>query len=147
MSRFAFRSVLGAAAVGLVLLSGCGAEPVRAAAPSETPAGISAGPAPASEPASEPAPAPAPEVQAVRLSYAGGEVVGGVQRIPVALGSRAELVVSGDAADELHLHGYDIRQPVPAGGSGTIAFTADVPGVFELELHDSGALLAQVEVS
>jgi hypothetical protein len=28
-----------------------------------------------------------------------------------------------------------------------ITFPADIPGVFEVEMHDSGLLLAQLEVS
>ncbi len=64
----------------------------------------------------------------------------------VPLGATVDLVVTGDTADQVHLHGYDYYLDVPAGGTATLRFPADIPGVFEVELHD-GLLLTQLEVS
>ncbi|HWN29308.1 MAG TPA: hypothetical protein VNP37_20250 [Actinomycetospora sp.] len=36
--------------------------------------------------------------------------------------------------------------PLPAGTSGVLEVVADVPGVFEAELHESGATLPSLEV-
>ena len=41
--------------------------------------------------------------------------------------------------DELHVHGYDIEEELPAGKQATIDFTADQTGVFEVETHESGS--------
>jgi hypothetical protein len=49
-------------------------------------------------------------------------------------------------ADEIHVHGYDLKGQVPAGGVGTVQFVADQSGVFEVELESRGAQLAQLEV-
>lgn len=93
------------------------------------------------------APGPHPGLpQRVDVHYARGTVQGGVGRVPVSLGSSVALVVSSDVADEVHLHGYDRKADVPAGGTTTIAFVADHAGVFEAELESRGAQLVQFEV-
>jgi hypothetical protein len=56
------------------------------------------------------------------------------------------VTVASGVADEVHLHGYDIGAAVLAGGTATLEFLADVPGVFEIELEGAHALLAQLEV-
>lgn len=72
-----------------------------------------------------------------------GEVV----RYAVPLGSRVELVVASDLADEVHLHGYDRSSFVTAGATTTLRFTADQPGVFEVELENAGVPLGEIAVS
>ncbi|HTK61802.1 MAG TPA: hypothetical protein VL595_05465 [Pseudonocardia sp.] len=84
--------------------------------------------------------------QVVAVTFAGGSVQGGVSRTPVQLGRKVRLVVNSDVADEVHVHGYDLKAEVPAGGVGTVEFVADQPGVFEVELESRGAQVAQLEV-
>lgn len=98
------------------------------------------------------APPPAPTVTAdgarrVELAFADGAVTGGVTRFAVPLGSAVELVVASDVADEVHLHGYDRQRAVTAGATTTLRFTADLPGVFEVELERLGAPLCEIQVS
>ncbi len=87
-----------------------------------------------------------PGVVQVSISYAGGEVTGG-GRIEVPLGEPVELTIVSDVADEGHLHGYDLFVDLEPGTPGSIEFTADIPGIFELELEGSGVLLADFEVA
>jgi hypothetical protein len=56
------------------------------------------------------------------------------------------LVVNSDVADEVHVHGYDLKAEVPAHGVGAVEFVADQSGVFEVELESRGAQLSQLEV-
>ena len=63
------------------------------------------------------------------------------------LGEQVVLRVSSDVAEEVHVHGYDLEQAVPAGGSADIPLTASIPGVFEVELHESGKALYQLRVA
>ncbi|MCW0215570.1 MAG: hypothetical protein OJJ54_19620 [Pseudonocardia sp.] len=132
----------------LLVLAGCAAGPGAAAPP---PAASTA--APATAPVTAPAtgtPAPAstaPAVQTVRVTYAGGQVTGDTGRVAVPLGRTVDVVVTSDVADEIHLHGYDRSANVPAGGSATLTFTADIPGVFEIELEELGRELTQLRVS
>ena len=85
-------------------------------------------------------------VQVVEITYSRGAVQGGVSRTPVQLGRKVRLVVHSDVADEIHVHGYDLKAEVPANGVGTLEFVADRSGVFEVELESRGAQLAQLEV-
>lgn len=54
--------------------------------------------------------------------------------------------VSGDSDDHVHIHGYDLFLHLE-DGAGELAFTADIPGVFEIELEEAGILLVRLEVS
>ena len=81
----------------------------------------------------EPPPPPEPEVTRIRMR--GGEVVGGPQDIVVARGDTVRIVVTSDAPDEIHLHGYDItRNPAP-GQPARFQFRANAEGAFEIESH------------
>lgn len=102
---------------------------------------VTSGPAASSGPAGTSVPA-----QRVEVHYAKGAVQGGVSRVPVRLGSPVTLVVTSDIADEVHLHGYDRKVDVPAGGTASLDFVADQAGVFEAELESRGTQLVQLEV-
>ena len=69
------------------------------------------------------------------------------QRVDVKIGDVVEIMVSSDVAEEMHLHGYDIVQDVPAGGSATLRFTAEVPGIFEVELENSLTTILELVIS
>ncbi len=84
--------------------------------------------------------------QRIEVAYAGGEVTGGVDRYAVPLGATVEVVVSSDVADEVHVHGYDRSSFVTAGASTTVRLVADLPGVFEVELEQRAAPLAELQV-
>lgn len=135
---------------GALLAAGCGTQPNSTVGGGSTGGGTSpAAPVPAA-PSSSAAPGPeagAAAERTLRISYADGQVSGDTGRVPVALGTTVTVLVRSDVADEIHLHGYDRRVAVPAGGSARLRFTADIPGVFELELHDAGVALASLEVS
>ncbi|MGH3897198.1 MAG: hypothetical protein ACRDTA_02895 [Pseudonocardiaceae bacterium] len=77
----------------------------------------------------------------------GGQPSGETGRVKVALGTPITLAVSSDVADKVHLHGYDKEAQIPAGETGSVSFTADIPGVFEVELHESGLQLLQLQVN
>src|SRR5687767_8392438 len=53
----------------------------------------------------EPAP-PRPKVTRIRLR--GGTVVGGPKRVQATKGDTVRIVVSANAPDQIHLHGYDL---------------------------------------
>jgi FtsP/CotA-like multicopper oxidase with cupredoxin domain len=86
-------------------------------------------------PETEEEPPPPPEPEVTRLQMRGGEVVGGAQDIEVTRGDTVRIVVTSDAPDEIHLHGYDItRNPAP-GQPARFQFKADAEGAFEIESH------------
>jgi hypothetical protein len=81
------------------------------------------------------------------ISISGGTVSPAPGESAIALGSAVHLSVTSDAADEVHVHGYNLEKEVPAGGTVTFDFTADQAGTFEVETHESDLLLTKLVVS
>lgn len=81
----------------------------------------------------------------LELEIRAGTPVGGVRRVTVEPGPVSISVIS-DTAGELHVHGYDLRFPIAASGTQEVSFEATAPGIFEIELEGSHAVLAQLEV-
>jgi hypothetical protein len=89
---------------------------------------------------------PEPEGTVIEISVdESGEVSGG-GRIGVPLGEDVTLSVVSAAADELHVHGFDLYLDLQPGVAGVLTFTADIPGVFEVELERSRIALFDLEV-
>ena len=76
-----------------------------------------------------------------------GKPVGGVRKLTFTRGDQVRFRVKSDVADEIHVHGFDIEKSVPAGGSVTFSFPADIEGVFEVELHGRQEQIAQIAVA
>ncbi len=74
------------------------------------------------------------------------EVEPGV-RVSIAAGSLVRFVTSGEVAEEVHVHVYDVSVDVTPGQEGTLEFVADIPGIIEVELEGAGTLLLELEVS
>ena len=144
------RAALAAAA--LLALAACGSDPEPEAplAPVESvsPTPAAAGSAPGEPAASESAAAHADhDMVEVDITVANGEVQAPNDRVEVPLGSMVVITVTSDAPDEGHVHGYDLEFAVGPDEPGTVEFPADIPGVFEVELHDSGKVLFQLRVA
>ena len=80
------------------------------------------------------------------VTVRGGSVVEGASRQRATLNQPVTIRVTGDAADEVHVHGYDKRVEVPPGRTAELTFVANIPGVFEVELERSHKLLFTLEV-
>jgi hypothetical protein len=76
-----------------------------------------------------------------------GEPVGGLQELEYSAGDVIRFRVSSNQADEVHVHGYDVEEEIPAGGSATVSFPADIEGIFEVELHGSETQIAELRVN
>ena len=112
---------------------------------SNTPSGGAASP----EQTTSAGPSAAPQAgtaQVIALTVTGGEVSGATGRVPVTLGSTVQLQVTADVTEEVHVHGYDLTADTVPGQPVTIEFTADVPGVFEVELEQSKLPLTRLQV-
>lgn len=82
----------------------------------------------------------------ITVRVSGGKVEGGFRREKVPLGRPIVLRVVSDTADEVHVHGYNLKADVAAGGMADISFTPDIPGVFEVELEERKLKLLELEV-
>jgi hypothetical protein len=76
-----------------------------------------------------------------------GEPVGGVQELEYSAGEEIRFRVSSNRADEVHVHGYEVEEEIPAGGTAALSFPAEIEGIFEVELHDSEAQIAELRVN
>jgi hypothetical protein len=140
-----------------LLLTGCAAgqqEEIPSAAVDGTRSALPSGPTPSPTPVppasrlpSLPSVAPSPAVRTIDVAYVGGQVSGTTGREEVALGEQVVLRIHSDVADEVHVHGYDVQQSLPAGVAVEIPLTATVRGGYEVELHDAGRALFQLRVS
>jgi FtsP/CotA-like multicopper oxidase with cupredoxin domain len=68
------------------------------------------------------------------------------RRVRIKRGDKVRIRVQSDHAEEVHVHGYDLSQEVAPGTAAVIDFTADAPGVFEVELEQAGLKLFELEV-
>jgi FtsP/CotA-like multicopper oxidase with cupredoxin domain len=137
-------AVVAVAIAGFVVLRPSDDEPTTASdAPQATQTATTQTPATTTTEARKPK--PRPKATLVRVS--GGQPVGGVKTIEKRQGQTVRLTVSSDAADEVHVHGFDIEKPVGPGEPARFVFAADIQGRYEVELHGSGTQIAQIDVT
>jgi FtsP/CotA-like multicopper oxidase with cupredoxin domain len=120
------------AVLAVVLLAGGGSGDQKAAAPAAPTA--TASPGATAEPAQA--------RPAVPLLTPGAE-----RDVEVTEGDDVRLRVRAPQDDEVHVHGYDIERELPAGKTVTLSFKATITGIFEIELHHSGAPLGRLKVN
>jgi FtsP/CotA-like multicopper oxidase with cupredoxin domain len=82
----------------------------------------------------------------IQVRVAGGKVETAQRRVRVSRGDRVRIQVQSDQADEVHVHGFDLKEPVGPGKPATVEFTADLPGVWEVELENAKRKLFDLEV-
>jgi heme/copper-type cytochrome/quinol oxidase subunit 2 len=91
--------------------------------------------------------AAAGDAQTVQITVTGTKVETAERRVKVPLDGKVRLEVTAGRADEVHLHGYDRKVDLAPGTPAVLEFTADVPGVFEVELEEAGLKLVELQVS
>jgi hypothetical protein len=83
----------------------------------------------------------------IKVDINGSKVAPRPSTHKIAKGEAVRIMVTSDKADELHVHGYDELLELKAGETAMLEFKADQSGRFEVETHDSGLLLFNLEVS
>jgi FtsP/CotA-like multicopper oxidase with cupredoxin domain len=119
--------------------SNAGPTTTTATAPQSTAAATTA-------PAGETTEAPPPPALKT-ISVVNGQPRGGVKTLSYDKGDTVRLRVRSDVADEIHIHGYDLKKDVEAGGSAQFTFAAKIEGKFEIELEDAATEIASLEVN
>ncbi|HSK07548.1 MAG TPA: hypothetical protein VK990_08530 [Acidimicrobiia bacterium] len=82
----------------------------------------------------------------IDVTVSTGEVAG-PGRFGFELGEQVSVWVLSDIDDEIHVHGYDRYFEALAGVPVEVVLTADVPGIFEVELESSHIPLFELEVT
>ena len=90
-------------------------------------------------------PPPAPRVETIRIR--GGKPAGGAKTLRYERGDTIRLRFTSDEPGEVHIHGFDNEFEVGPGGARLVNFKANLEGIFEIEDHESGELLAKLEIS
>jgi hypothetical protein len=106
-----------------------------------------AGATAAAPPTSGTATAPTGDVAEIKVEIRDGRVIPRPSVHKVARGRTVRILVTCDENDELHVHGYDLELELKPGTTATAEFTADEAGRFEVETHESGLQLLQLQVS
>lgn len=88
------------------------------------------------------------DVVVVDIVIADGAVTPTGRQVDVTVGQDVRLQVDSDAPDELHVHSAPEEQTfeVAVAAGQTFEFTTEQPGQFDVELHESGTLVAQLVV-
>lgn len=89
--------------------------------------------------------APKPGVTTIEVGK-DGKPVGGVAEITVNQGDEVRFRVKSAIAEEIHVHGYDLMKDVPAGGTVSFDFPAEIEGIFEAELEGSAEQILELKV-
>lgn len=90
---------------------------------------------------------PGPAAVSIEATVVGKKVTVAQSRFAVPLNSPVTITVTADSAQEVHLHGYDIKANASPGTPAVITFTAKAPGVFEVELEKTSTKLFDLAVS
>ncbi|MDX6252035.1 MAG: hypothetical protein QOF10_5395 [Kribbellaceae bacterium] len=141
-------------ALGMLVLAGCGGSNDSGSSPSTTPSS-----APTSAPSTTPS---GPDTSSpsntadpsgdqadvtINVTVANGKVTPSGATINAKVGQTVLVTAVSDAADEVHIHGYDKQLPLTPGKPASVKFTANMKGTFEIETHESGKLVAKLVVS
>jgi FtsP/CotA-like multicopper oxidase with cupredoxin domain len=132
MTRAQRLSFLGIAAViavvAVILLAGGGDETDQASNSAQTTAPTATATATAT-------PKPPPLLQA-----------GKVTTLTFKPGDTVRFRVRSDKAEEVHIHGYDIKKELAPNQTATVSFKASITGIFEIEFEGSATQIAELKV-
>ncbi|HEX4186841.1 MAG TPA: hypothetical protein VHY83_02980 [Solirubrobacteraceae bacterium] len=76
----------------------------------------------------------------------GAKPKGGVQTLTYNKGEQVIFTVISDVADEIHVHGFDLKKDVAKNGSVTFSFPATDQGGHVIELEKRGQQIANLEI-
>ncbi|WP_344222240.1 cupredoxin domain-containing protein [Kribbella sancticallisti] len=143
-------------ALGMLVLAGCGDDSGAGATPSTPPPSSAPTPTPTETPASTPNtkspsnttdPSGEQADVTINVTVANGKVNPSGSSIKVKAGQKVLITAISDAADQLHVHGYDKELELTPGKPTSVTFVANMKGTFEVETHESGKLVAKLVVS
>ena len=148
-------------ALAMLVLAGCGNESDSGASPSTTPSATTPSSSPTDVPTmtetpgkpntSSPSNTADPSGEqadvTINVTVANGKVNPSGDSIKVTAGQTVLITAVSDAADQLHIHGYDKELELAPGKPASVKFTANMKGTFEVETHESGKLVAKLVVS
>ena len=82
----------------------------------------------------------------VDITFDGDSVTPNGERIDAKVGEPVTLNIDADAPGELHVHSTPEQEVAYDAGTSTHEVTFDQPGVVDVESHELGNIVVQVEV-
>lgn len=83
------------------------------------------------------APEPPPDGPDATVIVLRDYAVAEVEDVEVKKGDQVRMVFRSNVPDSIHVHGYDLEQPVAPGKPARFSFPATIEGVFEIESHEA----------
>ena len=71
---------------------------------------------------------------------------GKVAKLRYTEGETVRFRVVSDKAEEVHVHGYDLKKDLQPGETATMSFKASITGIFEIEFEQSAEQIAELRV-
>ena len=142
------RRALAAAAVAALALTGCGSEEPTATT-EETPA--TSTPSESAVASESPTESPTETStddsgHAIEIEIEGDRIEPRGKRVKVKAGEPVTLEVESDRPAELHVHSSPEQVLDVEKGESTLSLTIERPGIVDVEEHDSGIVVFQLEV-
>lgn len=132
--------------VSVFVLTGCS----NAADDVKDPATTSQSPSASSSP-SDDSPSPtepvSPSDDAIEIEIEGGNISPKGNRVEVDTGKAITLKIDSDRAGELHVHSTPEQELSFKKGKSTVELTIETPGIVDVEEHETGVVVLQLEVS
>ncbi len=108
------------------------AEQTATPTPTPTAAGEESTPTATATPTATPQPPLLQAGKVAKLRYTEGETV--------------RFRVVSDKAEEVHVHGYNLKKELEPGKTETMSFKASITGIFEIEFEGSAEQIAELRV-
>jgi len=90
---------------------------------------------------------PSPSDDAIEIAIDGEKISPKGERVEVKTGAAITLQIDSDRAGELHVHSTPEQEFSFDKGKSTIELTIDTPGIVEVEEHETGVVVLQLEVN
>ena len=146
-------------ALALFVLAGCGTDSGSGASPSTPTTAPTTAPSDvptntptpgkpnSSTPSTTTDPSGDPADVTLAVTVANGKVNPSGATVKVKAGQTVLVTGVSDAAEELHIHGYDKGLELTPGKPAQLTFVANMKGTFEIETHETSKLVAKLVVS
>jgi FtsP/CotA-like multicopper oxidase with cupredoxin domain len=139
--RFTFLGIaVVIAVVAVILLAGGGDETDNASDSAQTPTPTATATASEGDATATPTPTATPKPKPPLLQ------AGKVRTLTYDQGDTVRFRVRSDEAEEVHIHGYDIKKDLEPGQTATVSFKASITGIFEIEFEGSATQIAELKV-
>lgn len=88
-----------------------------------------------------------PSDDAIEIEIEGGNISPKGDRVEVDTGKAITLKIDSDRAGELHVHSTPEQELSFKKGTSTVELTVETPGIIDVEEHETGVVVLQLEVS